>query len=50
LKLTWKEIGGPPVSLPKRKGFGSMLIEQSGENVTFGFAPTGLTCSVHFAL
>jgi two-component system CheB/CheR fusion protein len=50
LELTWKEVGGPPVSPPKRKGFGSLLIEQSGENVVFGYAPTGLTCSLHFAL
>ena len=50
LQLTWKEIGGPPVSPPKQKGFGSLLIEQSGENVVFGYAPTGLTCSLHFAL
>jgi PAS domain S-box-containing protein len=50
LKLTWKEIGGPPVSLPKRKGFGSMLIEQSGEDVTFGYAPTGLTCTLNLTL
>jgi two-component sensor histidine kinase len=50
LQLTWKEIGGPPVSLPKRKGFGSMLIEQSGEDVAFGHAPTGLTCALRFTL
>jgi PAS domain S-box-containing protein len=50
LQLTWKEIGGPPVSPPKQKGFGSLLIEQSGENVTFGYAPTGLTCTLRFAL
>jgi two-component sensor histidine kinase len=50
LQLTWKETGGPPVSPPKRRGFGSLLIEQSGENVTFGYAPAGLTCTLHFAL
>jgi PAS domain S-box-containing protein len=50
LQLTWKETGGPPVSPPKRKGFGSLLIEQSGENATFAYAPTGLTCTLHFAL
>ncbi len=50
LQLIWKEIGGPPVSPPKRKGFGSLLIEQSGENVSFGYAPTGLTCTLRFAL
>lgn len=50
LQLTWTEIGGPPVSPPKRKGFGSSLIEQSGDKVTFSYAPTGLTCTLHFAL
>jgi two-component sensor histidine kinase len=29
VKLTWRESGGPPVSVPARKGFGSLLIEQS---------------------
>ncbi|MFM9849390.1 MAG: PAS domain S-box protein [Hyphomicrobiaceae bacterium] len=50
LQLSWKEVGGPPVSPPRRKGFGSLLIEQSGENVVFGYAPTGLTCTLHLAL
>tara|TARA_R110002020_G_scaffold170523_4_gene360287 strand:- start:5181 stop:6860 length:1680 start_codon:yes stop_codon:yes gene_type:complete len=27
--LTWKETGGPPVSLPTRKGFGSVLMEKA---------------------
>ena len=27
--LRWQEWGGPEVSLPKRKGFGSSLIERS---------------------
>jgi two-component sensor histidine kinase len=26
--LLWKEIGGPPVAAPSRKGFGSHLIER----------------------
>jgi len=29
VKLVWQETGGPPVSVPRRKGFGSLLIEQS---------------------
>ena len=28
LELIWREIGGPPVRLPMRRGFGSRLIEQ----------------------
>lgn len=29
LKLQWEEAGGPPVTPPKRRGFGSTLIERS---------------------
>jgi light-regulated signal transduction histidine kinase (bacteriophytochrome)/CheY-like chemotaxis protein len=28
LRLHWKEVGGPPVKPPKRRGFGSTLIER----------------------
>ena len=29
VRLSWREIGGPPVTAPERKGFGSLLIEHS---------------------
>ncbi len=29
LGLSWREIGGPPVSAPERRGFGSRLIERN---------------------
>ena len=29
LKLDWRESGGPPVSPPKRRGFGTVLLQQS---------------------
>jgi PAS domain S-box-containing protein len=29
LHIEWQETGGPPVSLPRRRGFGSRLIEQA---------------------
>lgn len=29
LTLTWREIGGPPVRTPERRGFGSRLIERN---------------------
>jgi two-component sensor histidine kinase len=29
VRLSWRETGGPPVTGPQRKGFGSELIEQS---------------------
>lgn len=51
LELEWRESGGPPVTPPLRRGFGSRLIERSlsreldGE-VTLDFEPTGLVCRV----
>ncbi len=29
LRIKWQEIGGPPVRAPKRRGFGSTIIERS---------------------
>jgi PAS domain S-box-containing protein len=53
LKLSWRETGGPPVTVPERKGFGSLLIEQSfigyGET-SFEFRPDGLRCSLELSL
>ena len=46
--VRWQETGGPPVSPPQRKGFGSLLIERSFGAKTdgaFQFRPKGLTCS-----
>jgi two-component sensor histidine kinase len=45
LELIWREHGGPPVSAPPRRGFGSLLLEQCGEVVT-EFRPEGLVCSI----
>jgi two-component sensor histidine kinase len=51
LLLTWSEAGGPLVEAPKRRGFGSRLIERSlaqdldGE-VEIAFAPEGVVCTV----
>jgi PAS domain S-box-containing protein len=53
VKLLWQETGGPPVTVSQRKGFGSLLIEQSfagyGET-SFEFRPDGLWCSLEFSL
>lgn len=48
LVMSWEETGGPPVTEPPRRGFGSRLIrglahETSG-HVQMEFAPTGLVC------
>jgi two-component system, chemotaxis family, sensor kinase Cph1 len=47
--LHWRESGGPPVSPPIRRGFGSLLIGRSlkqeiGGSVTQNFKPEGLIC------
>ncbi|UVF21792.1 PAS domain-containing protein [Microvirga terrae] len=54
LRFSWTETGGPPVKAPRRRGFGTRLIERSlaqdlnGEaHITF--APTGIICTVDAA-
>lgn len=47
LQLTWVEEGGPPVVSPKRRGFGSRLIERSlahdvGGNANIEYRPDGV--------
>jgi two-component sensor histidine kinase len=53
VKLSWRETGGPPVTAPQRKGFGSTLIEQSfagyGETC-IDFQPDGLRCSLELSI
>lgn len=48
LRLTWREVGGPPVRAPGRTGFGSRLIMQSlagiGGTATVEYDPAGLVC------
>jgi PAS domain S-box-containing protein len=46
-KLTWQESGGPPAVPPKKKGFGSAIIESMIARSVLGtatvtYAPTGL--------
>ncbi|GJD75615.1 sensor histidine kinase [Methylobacterium goesingense] len=47
LSLDWRESGGPPVTAPQRKGFGSTLLQrvlaqQCNATVTIDYAPAGL--------
>jgi two-component sensor histidine kinase len=49
--ILWRERGGPPVSLPMRRGFGSRLLEralprESGGKVTLDFPPEGVECRI----
>jgi PAS domain S-box-containing protein len=48
LRLEWRESGGPRVSEPATKGFGSTLIERGlpGARVERRFSPEGLACSI----
>ena len=53
-RLCWKESGGPPVSPPTQKGFGSLLIERALQNhlgqARLDFEPQGLVCSIEISL
>jgi PAS domain S-box-containing protein len=51
LALEWRENGGPPVSKPQRRGFGSQLIERSlasdlNGSAEIEFATSGVICRV----
>jgi len=55
LRLEWREEGGPSVSAPARRGFGSRMIERGlasemGGSVQLDFLPTGVVCTVEAAL
>jgi PAS domain S-box-containing protein len=46
--MTWTEREGPPVSAPRRRGFGTTIVERMTEHslggaVALNFAPSGLT-------
>jgi two-component sensor histidine kinase len=50
LVLRWGETGGPAVSRPNRKGFGTRvmtsMIHQAGGEIRFDWRPAGLACEV----
>lgn len=55
LRLAWTEAGGPPVSPPKRRGFGSVLIERAlahdcDATVRLDYLPAGLSCRIEMSL
>ena len=51
LHLTWQEAGGPPVKPAARKGFGSLLIQATGETDTrMDFQPDGLRCLLDLSI
>ncbi len=51
LVINWRETGGPAVTPPQRRGFGTGLIEgvvayEFGGSVHFDFNPSGLCCRI----
>lgn len=49
--MQWEEVGGPPTKAPKRRGFGTRLIEKSmaaelGASVTMNFDSAGFSCVI----
>ncbi|HRD28595.1 MAG TPA: HWE histidine kinase domain-containing protein [Caulobacter sp.] len=50
LRMTWRESGGPPVSPPRARGFGSRLIERGlatelRGRVRIDYPPSGVICT-----
>ena len=55
MRLEWREEGGPAVTAPARKGFGTRLIEQGlarelGGTVELVYDPAGLRCLIDVPL
>jgi PAS domain S-box-containing protein len=55
LRIAWQEQGGPPVSAPTRRGFGSKFIVGSiaselGGRAALDFASQGLRCTIDIPL
>lgn len=54
-QISWQESGGPPVSLPTRRGFGSRLLQRGvpgelGGSAALEFPPEGLVYRIQTAL
>ena len=52
-RVVWQELGGPPVSAPKHKGFGQVVFERIGAsldgNIITEFRPAGFVCEITIA-
>lgn len=53
--IRWQEAGGPAVTQPTRRGFGSRLIERGlayelDSEVKLSFPPTGVECEIRLPL
>jgi PAS domain S-box-containing protein len=55
LRVRWTESGGPPVSPPQRRGFGSRLLTEGlvrelGDSTELDYAADGLRCEIRAVL
>src|SRR3546814_14415015 len=54
LHLRWRESGGPPVSAPQERGFGTPLVAKSlaadGGQASLRYQATGLSCDISLPL
>jgi two-component sensor histidine kinase len=55
VEIDWRERGGPPVTAPTYRGFGSRLVEEGlarelRGHVELRFAPDGLRCHMRLPL
>ena len=55
LHIKWRERGGPPVTPPERRGFGSLLVERGlatelGGKAEIAFEPEGVVCGITASL
>ena len=55
LELHWREAGGPQVSAPSRKGFGTRLLtgglfDPGNGRVDLAFEPAGVACTIRLSL
>jgi len=55
IEIDWREAGGPQVSPPTRRGFGSRLVEtglarEFDGQIELHFAPEGVWCHMHLPL
>lgn len=50
--ITWREAGGPPVTPPQKRGYGSIMLRRMTESAkgafNIDFRPTGVTAEISF--
>jgi PAS domain S-box-containing protein len=46
LEFKWQERGGPPVAVPTRQGFGTMLVKATFPDARIDYAVEGLSCEI----